>query len=194
MAKTKESRQNANEALRIIRKLGTSDDEIEVQSLLVRLDLIADKSEEVLARIAEMAPLMATESEGRRSQLTAWEANARARLGQHDEATALLESIGGAPTWPHFQIRIDLARARAWRRAGHPERSAQISEQALTMSTDKGYRYFQLLAHHELAKVAAAPEERDRHKRQSVSLARSLAANLSPEDGRAFTSRPWGGA
>jgi tetratricopeptide (TPR) repeat protein len=193
MGRSNQAQRNALEALRIVRELGTTDDEVVVLGTLVRVHLVCDDPESALRRVEELRPLLqARDTEGRISQVEAWHATALTALGHGEEATSLLEEgTEESRQWPHFQVRIDLARARAWRLLERLDRARTIATAALESAEGNGYRFFQLMAHHELSLVASDPQVRARHARLANALARSLAASLPRDDGARFLAQAW---
>ena len=107
------------------------------------------------------------------------------------EAEAALIEDQGARQSPLFQVRVDLARARAWRVLGRPELARPIVAAALETAEAHGHRFFQLIGHHEAALVAENDVERARHERHAKSISASLAGNLPREDQARFLAQPW---
>jgi len=193
MGRSDQAQRNALEALRIVRELGTTDDEVVVLGTLVRVHLVCDQPEDALRRVEELRPLLQSrDTEGRISQVAAWHATALASLGRGEEALTLLDKgTEESRQWPHFQVRIDLARARAWRLLGRVEQARAIATTALESAEGNGYRFFQLIAHHELSLVAAEPQVRGRHARLATALARSIAGSLARDDAARFLTQDW---
>lgn len=94
--------------------------------------------------------------------------------------------------WPHVYVRTQIYRARALRLLDHPGPAADLLRETLSQAESYGFRFFQLAARHELVQVAADDDERARHARIAVALARSLAANLPMKDGHSFQAKGWG--
>ncbi len=194
MGRCEEADRNALESLRLVRKLGTTDDEVAVLTTLVRVDLVAGRPEAALRRCDELAPLVEEhDTEGRKAQVIAWRATSLLLLGRRDEALRVLEDSDGDSLTeePHFQVRIDLARARAWRLAGLPERARPHVARAVEAAERTGARFFQLIGLHEASLVGADDDERARNERHARALAASLAAGLPREDHDRFLQQDW---
>ena len=134
---------------------------------------------------------MAHDTLGRAAQATAWRATALALLGRHEEAERTLIDGEGSDESPLFQVRVDIARARAWRLIGRPEHARPILNSAVAHAEEHGHRFFQLIAHHEAALVATDDVDRARHERQVKALAASIAGSLPREDQARFLAQPW---
>ena len=188
--------QNAREALRIVRQLGTAEDEVLALSTLLRVCVVSGDLEGALAWVNDVLPLLADyDSEGIAPQVNSFHALALAGLGRHAQAREALARAeqSSERQWPYVQVRTDLAKAGALRRLGESERARKLLQRALASAEANGFRFFQLLIHHELTHVADDETARSRHSRVASALARSLAANLSREDAKLFLSREWGG-
>ncbi len=92
-----------------------------------------------------------------------------------------------------MRTRRDLALGATLRLLGEPERARDALQRALAISESNGYRYHQLLAHHELAQVEGELTARARHQRVAIALSRSLSANLPSPEGDRFLQQSWGG-
>ncbi len=190
-----EAIQNAREALRIVRQLGTAEDEVLVLATLTRVDLLRNAPKTALDWISALLPLLTSyDSEGVAPQVYAMHAQALAQLGRLPEAEKAFEmSQHGDRQWPHIQVRTDIAKAVAARLLHKPDEAKTLLQRALSVAEPNGYRYYQLLAHHELTLVVSDDATRARHSRVAAALARSLAANLSREEAKRFLSTEWGG-
>lgn len=189
-----EALQNAEDALELVRQLGTTEDEVFTLTTLLRVEVAHHNTEQALARVAELTPLLAQhDSEGIAPQVAALHAQALADVGRREEALRLLDETPDERQWPHVQVRTDLAKAVALRRLHEPDRAKTVLQRALQVAEANGFRFHQLLAHHELALVVADEPTRARHSRVAAALARSLAANLGRDDARRFLQRNWGG-
>lgn len=195
LSREEEAAVNAREALRIVRQLGTGEDEVLALAALVRVDLARDDAKTALVHLGELVPLLADyDSEGIAAQMAALHAQALAMLGRADEARAALRKAEqNERQWPHVQVRTDLARAIAWRMLGDPETARKILQRALGIAEANGFRFYQLVAQHELWQVVDDENARARHSRVAGALSRSLAASLSREDAERFLAAGWGG-
>lgn len=194
IGRVEEAVECARESARLVREVGTRDDRVLVLSVLGRIDFRLRKHQAALDRIGRLLPLLDRhDSEGIRPQVIAWKAHALAALGRVAEAEEVLAERSAADgLWPHIQIRTDLSLGRALRELGHDAEAATTLQRGLEVAEANGYRYFQLLAHHELAHVIKDDDARSRHGRVARALARSLAAGLPRADAKRFTERSWG--
>jgi tetratricopeptide (TPR) repeat protein len=188
---------NAREALRLVRQLGTADDEVLALTTLLRVAIVQADWEKALEYHRDLVPLLGEhDSEGVAPQVAAFQALALAATGKPQEAIRTLErtETSERPLWPLVQVRTDLARGNAWRTLGERETARKLLQRALATAEANGYRFYQLLLHHELERVADDDNARARHARVAAALARSLAANLGREDAKRFLATPWGGS
>lgn len=185
---------NAGESLRLVRELKNPEDEVIALGVTIKAQFATHQFDAADQSLAALLPLLHDhDAEGLAPQVTAWHARALAWRGQLDAARAVLDT---APRpegqWPHMQVRTDIAWGRTQAVLGDRPRALASLEAALQGAEANGFRYYQLLAHHELARICDDPARRVRHERVAQALARSLAANLSPDDGRSFLERGWG--
>ena len=116
-----------------------------------------------------------------------------AGAGDLDLANQLLDSIKKPQgQWPHVSTRANLSHGRALRIVGRYNDARPILQEALATAEANGYRYFQLLAHHELSRCHGASDAAALHNRVARATSRSLAANLGRDDAKRFLSRGWG--
>jgi tetratricopeptide (TPR) repeat protein len=182
LAREDDALQNATEALRLLRQLGTREDEVLALVTLARIALQCDQPELALQHLEDLDPLLAEfDGEGITVRARARHAEALAVLGRRAEARAILDATElDAPAWQHVQVRNELAVGRTLQALDDPEPAIHHLGQALTLAEKNHYRYYQLVAHHLLARLTASTEV-GRHRRTATSLARSLAAGL-PRD------------
>lgn len=186
--------ENAREALRIIRQLGTSEDEVVALMALVRLEILRKQPLAALEWASQLLPLLEMQdNEGTLGLVEALRAEALAGLGRLEEATAALARNVGGHIWPLAQVRTDLQRGAALRSLGRIDEARETLLHALALAEASGFRLYQLEAHHQLAGTAPDLATRGRHARVATALSRSLAANLSKDDARRFLDVQWGG-
>jgi tetratricopeptide (TPR) repeat protein len=191
-----EATQNAFEALRIVRSLGTTEDEMFALATLVRVRMMAHQWSKALHHLDELLPrLEEVDPEGIEPQVHAWQARVLAELGRTEEATEVLARTAIADdAWPHIRVRTGLAIAQAHISLGQRAQAEAILLDTLQLAEANGYRFHQLQAQHELVQVTDDEAERTRHERVAQALARSLSAGLAAEDSRGFLARHWGEA
>jgi tetratricopeptide (TPR) repeat protein/tRNA A-37 threonylcarbamoyl transferase component Bud32 len=196
LGRTEEARQNAAEALRLVRALGTNEDELIALATLARVHLARREYAEALAAYDELDPMLASfDPEGIGPQLDAEHALALAAVGRSAEARALLaRSPVPERAWPHVRVRTALAHGRALAALGDLQAALPLFEAALTDSEAGGYRLHQLQAQQALAELHPDPAEAAKAARTAVALARSVAANLALGDRNIFLERGWGAA
>ena len=190
-----EAERTAVEGLRYCREHNAHEDELTTLCAQIELGFDADQPQSALDAVLEGLPLLeGHDNEGRAPLFQAWNAQALALLGRRAEAEAVLKDQAppSAP-WQHTQVRIDLAWAHAFRLLGRGTEALRLFQRALETAERIGYRYYQLLAHHELATFDDDPTVASRHARVANGLARSLGANLPREDAQRFLARNWGG-
>jgi tetratricopeptide (TPR) repeat protein len=188
--------ESARESLRIVRELGTVEDEVVSLAVLVRIELARNNADAAHDHLVSLVPLLDDyDSEGIAAQVFALHAQSLAMRGQAEEARAVLEQAEHLerPQWPHVQVRADLAAGAAWRRLGNKESARKVLQRALTVGEANGYRFVQLQAHHELWQVAEHDTQKSRHGRVAGALARSLAASLGRDDAKKLLATAWGG-
>lgn len=188
-----EATTSARDALRLVRQLGTPEDEIVALTALIRVDLDRGQPSAALDWVGHLVPLIEEhDNEGIAGLVFALRAQALAQLGRPEEARAALTGNDGAH-WPLVQVRTDLARGIAWRRLDEPASARETLQRALAQAEAAGFRLYQLVAHHELWRVTDDDAARARHARVAGALAKSLAANLVKEDAQRFLAMGWGG-
>ncbi len=182
------------ESLRLCRQLGAREDEVIALAVRTRIALARGDHKEALFSVQELQPLLTQhDHEGIAPQVSAWHARALAGLGRRPAATAVLQNARAVEdAWPHVRIRGHISVGRALRMLDRDAEAREHFASALAGAESAGFRYFQLLAHHELVQVEPDEAARARHDRVARALARSLAANLSREHAASFLSRGWG--
>jgi len=185
---------DATEALRLIRKLKAREDEVLALAVLVRIHFRQGNHDLARQRVDALMPMMDSHDlEGIAPQVIAWKARAVAGIGEIDLANELLDSIRKPEgQWPHVSTRANLSHGRALRMLGRYDDARPILQEALSTAEANGYRYFQLLAHNELARCLGDESASALHNRVARATSRSLAANLGRDDAKRFLARGWG--
>jgi len=185
-----EAEENAAEAMRIISAFEASEDELAILASHVRiafgrgdLDIASQRVEEGIAR------LESHDVEGYAPLFYAWRARCAARGGEAQvvrDAIAVADGEAGRH-WPHQECRLDIIAARALGAVGDAEAAIERANRALRRADGCGYRFYSLKAHGLIAKYATEENALALHRRVARALSKSLASNLSREDGAAFT-------
>jgi tetratricopeptide (TPR) repeat protein/biotin operon repressor len=189
-----EAEHDAAEAAGLARDLEAFEDEIPARATWARVAIDRGAPQRALDALDALDPLLDDyDSEGIRPMVHALRALALAHLGRDAEARAALDtpSTGHAP-WPLVRVRIDLTTGAARLALDERESSANALRRALSTAESNGYRFYQLLAHHHLARAVDEASVRARHERVASALARSLAASLPRTDGARFLALGWG--
>jgi len=194
IGRTSDALVDATEALRMVRKLNAREDEVLALAVLIRVHFRQGDHELAKQRVEVLIPMMEEhDQEGIAPQVVAWHARAVAGAGDLDLANQLLDSIKKPQgQWPHVSTRANLSHGRALRIVGRYNDARPILQEALATAEANGYRYFQLLAHHELSRCHGASDAAALHNRVARATSRSLAANLGRDDAKRFLSRGWG--
>jgi len=194
IGRTPDALVDATEALRLVRKLNAREDEVLALAVLIRVHFRLGDHHQAVRRIHELIPMMEDHDlEGITPQVIAWQARAVAGAGDIELANELLDDIRTPEgQWPHVSTRVNLSHGRALRILGRYDDARPLLQEALSTAEANGYRYFQLLAHHELSRCLGDPTAVALHHRVSKATARSLAANLGRDDAKRFLARGWG--
>ncbi len=193
VGKDDEASENAREALRIVRELGTGEDEVTALATVIRVDIGRKAWSKALDGVEQVLPLLEQfDQEGLGPQIRTLQATALVHLDRHDEAIAVLEGMPPEERqWPHVWVRTAIYRGRALRLLGRIDEARSSLDEALAEAEQDGFRFFQLAARHELVQVTDG-DDQSQHARVAVGLARSLAANLPRRDGQLFQAKGWG--
>jgi eukaryotic-like serine/threonine-protein kinase len=183
-----EAEREAEQALAVVRRLEIREDEAVVLCARVEVALAREATEEALDRVRELQAVLAIhDAERITHEVRGWEVAVLARLGRTEEAARLLDQAPPrTQAWPHVQVRTELAVGRALAALGRDVAAREALQRALALSEANGFRFFQLLAHLALHSVVDDASVRDRHDRVASGLARSLAANLPPDEASRF--------
>lgn len=185
---------DAREAVALTGELEAREDELPARASLARIALESGDDRYALTVLDGLTSLIAQyDSEGIAPMVSAFRALALARIGAPDDARAELERepLAREP-WPMVRVRTDLATGEAWLALGEPAAAIEPLQRALSTAESSGYRFYQLLAHHALARTNMEPSIQARHGRVASALARSLAAGLPRADSTRFLGLGWG--
>jgi tetratricopeptide (TPR) repeat protein len=183
-----DARRANRDALRVVQELALREDEAFARANEVLIERADGRLDRALEACEGLLSLLAIhDHEGIYEEVRAWNAELLARLDRRGDAERVLnETIPPREEpWPHISIRIHLARGRAQVALDDHDAAQYHLGKALQAAEADGYRYFQLLAHLDLARVVD-DDARDRHLRVARGLARSLAANLPKDDADRF--------
>lgn len=185
---------DAREAARITGVLDAREDEIPALVTLARVLIETGELYEALRVLDQLLPLLRDfDSEGVAPMVHALRALVLARLGDASSARETLERAStDREPWPLVRVRTDLATGEAWISLGEQARALEPLRRALSTAETSGYRFYQLLAHHALARAVTEPGPQARHRRVASALARSLAASLQRDEGETFLAFGWG--
>ncbi len=185
-----EAEENAWEALRRARKMAALEDVVAAYVSLIRIPLHQGRFDRARELVDQVAPLLeGYDAEGFTPVIQAWRARIGAELGSpEDEVRRLLDEAcrEARSDWPHQRCRVLLTAGRTLLTLGDAEQARERLQAALRLAEDSGFRLYALKAHSLLAAVDPHSERARRHRVQVESLARSLAAGLSREDGERF--------
>ena len=184
-----ESLENAREAVRLCQELGAPEDELGALIACMRVPLARREFDHVEEIIAKTKPMLNRhDAEGYAPLISAWQAYCRAHAGDVEGMEAALKEAQNAPgrSWPHQEVRFHLVMGRALGEAGRRADAIEEVERALRGADSAGYRLYSLKAHALIARLSDSEATVSLHSRIAANLSRSLAANLSREDGQAF--------
>ncbi len=184
-----QARDEAREALRIVRALDSKEDEVATLVGLLRAAWLLDAYDEVRQGLDEAAALLGRyDPEGFAPIVYAWRARLAALEGNTNAAHAELErALGASGTrWPYQECRLDLTLAGVYAAMGNPADATRRAESAIRRADACGYRLYALRGHAFAAQHSSDEAAVARHRRVADALARSLAANLPREDAERF--------
>lgn len=185
-----EAEENATEAMRIIEAFEASEDELAILASHVRIAFGRGDLDAAFERVEEgVSRLRNHDVEGYAPLFYAWRARCLARHGDLDAVRAAIEQADAAAGrhWPHQECRLDIIAARALGAAGDADAAIERAAAALKRADGCGYRFYSLKAHALIATHATDESTLALHRRVARALSKSLASNLSREDGAAFT-------
>lgn len=194
IGRPEEARRNAQQALRMSKKLGTAEEVMLSLLLLVRIMLTMNMGRFALARAKELLVLLDdVDFEGIKTQATALLARVYVAREEHEKALELMEGLTiSTASFPLVRIRTELDVARAWMLLGKKEQAIEALKNCLDLSKRDSFRYYQLSALHELSQALPSSEDRTTYARRAKSLAKSIASSLPREVRTSFLSRGWG--
>jgi len=181
--------ENAEEALRLSRQLGSAEDTLSTLIMLLRSRLVRGDGAEIMPTLDEaLAMVDMADAEGFQPILHVWRARFLAKSGDLDEARAAIVEALRAPSrqWPHQKARLQLNLARAYEQLGEDKRALDCAEAGLRLADACGFRYYAMRARQVLSRVQPDEVARGRHLRVASALARSLAAGMPRADMERF--------
>jgi len=184
-----ESVENAEEALRICREVGSAEDILSAIIVLIRARLVIGEGTEVLPLLQEALDLVdIADAEGFQPILHVWRARFLAHSDRLEEARTAIEDALKAPSrqWPQQKCRLQLNLARAYEATGESAVALEAAEIGLRIAESCGFRYYAMRARQVLARLQSDEAAQARHLRVASALARSLAVGLSREDLQQF--------
>ena len=176
---------NAQEALRICREIGSAEDILSTLIVLLRTRLVRGDGAEVLTLLDEALEMVdIADAEGFQPILHVWRARFHAQSGDLDEAHAALVDAHKSPgrQWPQQRCRLQLNLARAHEALEAPRKALEAAEAGLRLADACGFRYYAMRARQVLARLQPDDAARARHVRVASALARSIAVGLNRED------------
>ncbi len=184
----------AEAAMEVARSLDDKDEEVVIHIALMRAGWALGDLGLVRRCLAALVPLVPRhDSEGFAPMVLAWRARLAAHEGDRDGARKLLQEALDHPgtRWPYQECRLDLSLARVYAELGDHAEATRRGESAIRRADAAGFRYYSLKGHCIAAEHSADEAAVARHRRVADALARSLAANLSREDGERFLDAEW---
>ncbi len=184
-----EARAHVEEALSILRAQGNAEEELGCLHSMVRIAIYREDAEEAGRWLAATEALLDRyDVEGIAPVVHAWRALIEAWRGARDAtlaAIALSDHVQGR-RWPLHLCRVDLVVARALRAVGEQATAQARARAALERAESAGYRLYVMKAHALLGGIVEDAAAAAHHRRVGEALARSLAANIPPEDAPSF--------
>lgn len=193
VGRPEEARREAWEAVRLAAEIGTPDEEIAGLATLVEAMIVSGEGPQALAHVETVLDLLDdADTEGVRSQVMALLVQVLVARGELERAHAVLDQATEDPSFPHIHVRADLDLGKAARLLGRTDEAVGRLREAVEISQRCGYRFYELLAWHELSVALPPGDARDEAARRARSQGRSLAATLGRADAASFLARRWG--
>ncbi len=184
-----QGRDEAREALAIVRRVGQKEDELATIVGRLRADWALGDLSEVRQGLHEALGLLEHyDPEGFAPIVLAWCARLCAADGDLVRAHAFLARAREWPglRWPYQEARFDLVLARVYAALGDFPEATRRAEAAIRRGDACGFRLYTLKGHQVAAACSQDEAAVARHRRVADALARSLAANLAREDAERF--------
>ncbi len=176
---------NATEALRVCRDIGSAEDTLSALIVLIRCRLVVGEGTDVLPLLDEALEMVdIADAEGFQPILHVWKARFLAQSGHMSAARDAIVDALKAPSrqWPQQRCRLQLNLARAHEALGESRKALEAAENGLRLADACGFRYYALRSRQVLARIQPEEAAKARHVRVASALARSLAVGLSRED------------
>ncbi len=184
-----EGRDEAREALAVVRRLDHKEDELATLVGRLRADWALGDLPSVRQGLSEAAGLVERyDPEGFGPIVHAWQARIAAATGDLAAAqTHLARALAWeGMKWPYQECRFDLVLGRVYAAMGNRAEATRRAEAAIRRADACGFRLYALKGHQVAASCSPDEAAQARHRRVAEALARSLAANLSREDAGRF--------
>ncbi|MSP56041.1 MAG: tetratricopeptide repeat protein [Myxococcales bacterium] len=194
LARYDEALVEANGALEIARALDHKDEEVVIQVAMIRAGWALGDLGLVRGCLSSLEPLLPRhDTEGFAPIVLSWSARLAAHEGDRESARRLLQAALDHPgtRWSYQECRLDLSLAHVYAELGDRAEATRRGESAIRRADAAGFRYYSLKGHCIAAGHSADEAAVARHRRVADALARSLAANLSREDGERFLDAEW---
>jgi len=180
---------NAEEALRICREIGSAEDILSTLIVLLRTRLVRGDGAEMVPMLDEaLAMVEVADAEGFQPILHVWRARFLAQSGDLNGAQDALVDALKAPSrqWPQQKCRLQINLARAYEALGESRKALEAAENGLRIADACGFRYYAIRARQVLSRLQPDDAARARHVRVASALARSIAVGLSRDDLHSF--------
>jgi tetratricopeptide (TPR) repeat protein len=186
-----EAQSNCTEAISIAESVSNREDFVKATVLSLEINLTMGAPEAAKATyLAHQTEISSYKGEGLDDRALVYYAHSLALTGEKTLAHSILnDTRKTAPSWPHVQIRNQIARGKARLALEQPELAVANFQYALKEATTCQFRYWQLVSHHYLYTCVTEPTIKKKHRHVLNALVRSLAAGLSKDTSAQFLER-----